>query len=94
MLYKRALAIREQYLGAQHPDTAQSLNNLAMLYAQLGNYEHAESLYRRTLSIWVQQLGVDHPHTQTAHKNYAHLLRTMGRDAEAALLEMDQVMPS
>jgi tetratricopeptide (TPR) repeat protein/nucleoside phosphorylase len=94
LLYKRALAIREQHLGAKHPDTAQSLNNLAMLYAQLGNYEHAESLYRRTLSIWVQQLGVDHPHTQTAHKNYAHLLRTMGRDAEAALLEMDQVMPS
>src|ERR1700719_1285427 len=28
-LYKRALAIREQALGANHPDVAQTLNNLA-----------------------------------------------------------------
>jgi tetratricopeptide (TPR) repeat protein len=31
-LYKRALAIREQQLGLEHPDTALSLNNLAELY--------------------------------------------------------------
>jgi len=31
-LYQRALAIREQQLGADHPDTARSLNNLALLY--------------------------------------------------------------
>jgi Tetratricopeptide repeat len=31
-LYQRALAIREQQLGAQHPDTATSLNDLANLY--------------------------------------------------------------
>ena len=29
---QRALAIREQQLGADQPDTASSLNNLAMLY--------------------------------------------------------------
>src|SRR5262249_47920206 len=31
-LYQRALAIREQALGSQHPDVAQSLNDLAALY--------------------------------------------------------------
>ena len=31
-LYERALAIREQQLGPEHPDTATSLNNLAVLY--------------------------------------------------------------
>jgi hypothetical protein len=29
--YERALAIREKALGPDHPDTAQSLNNLAVL---------------------------------------------------------------
>ncbi|KKI98398.1 tetratricopeptide repeat family protein, partial [Prochlorothrix hollandica PCC 9006 = CALU 1027] len=31
-LYGRSLAIWEQELGANHPDTATSLNNLAGLY--------------------------------------------------------------
>jgi Tfp pilus assembly protein PilF len=31
-LYERALAIREQVLGPNHPDTANSLNNLAFFY--------------------------------------------------------------
>ena len=32
----RALAIREKVLGAEHPGTATSLNNLALLYANQG----------------------------------------------------------
>jgi hypothetical protein len=31
-LLKRSLAIREKQLGAEHPDVATSLNNLAGLY--------------------------------------------------------------
>ncbi len=31
-LYERALGIREAQLGPNHPDTATSLNNLAMLH--------------------------------------------------------------
>jgi hypothetical protein len=31
-LFKRALAIREKALGASHPDVAQNLNNMAILY--------------------------------------------------------------
>ena len=31
-LYQRTLAIYQKALGAQHPDTAISLNNLAALY--------------------------------------------------------------
>jgi len=31
-LYGRSLSIREQQLGADHPDVATSLNNLAALY--------------------------------------------------------------
>ena len=30
-LFKRSLAIREKALGAEHPDVAQSLNNMGLL---------------------------------------------------------------
>lgn len=50
-LAKRALALREKLLGAFHPDVAESLNNLALLYQARGNYVGAESLFLRALTI-------------------------------------------
>jgi Tetratricopeptide repeat len=41
----RSLAIREEQLGANHPSTATSLNNLAGLYESTGRYSEAEPLY-------------------------------------------------
>jgi Tetratricopeptide repeat len=34
-LHERALAIREKVLGPEHPDTAASLNNFALLHRQV-----------------------------------------------------------
>src|SRR5947209_6124486 len=59
-LYRRALAICEQQVGPDHPDTAISLNNLAALYHKQDKYELAEPLYQRALAIREQQLGPDH----------------------------------
>ncbi len=86
-LYQRALAIREQQLGAEHPDTATSLNNLALLYYAQGKYSEAEPLLLRALAIYEQQLGREHPTTQAVREMYSLLLRTTGRDAEAKQLE-------
>jgi tetratricopeptide (TPR) repeat protein len=52
-----------QELGPDHPDTAESLNNLAILYFYQGKYEQAEPLYQRALAIYEQQLGPLHPDT-------------------------------
>src|SRR5207248_418665 len=60
-LYQRALRIREQQLGPEHPDVAASLHNLAILYHQQGKYREAEPLYQRALRIREQQLGPEHP---------------------------------
>jgi tetratricopeptide (TPR) repeat protein len=46
-LYHRALEVREQVLGKEHPDTLSSINNLAELYKAQGRYEEAEPLLRR-----------------------------------------------
>jgi len=76
-LFQRALAIREQVLGANHPDTAQSLNNLAYLYRAQGQYEQAEPLYKRALAIYEQVLGANHPNTIIVRANYAALQEEM-----------------
>jgi tetratricopeptide (TPR) repeat protein len=70
-LYKRALIIREQVLGENHPDTAQALNNLAELYRTLGRYEEAEPLYMRAITTNEQALDQKHPDIASNLNNLA-----------------------
>jgi tetratricopeptide (TPR) repeat protein len=87
-LFQRALAILEQQLGPDHPDTALSVWYLAVLSERQQQYEQAASLYQRALSIDEHALGPLHPTTQHIRANYTRLLRMMGRDAEAAALDL------
>jgi hypothetical protein len=85
-LYLRALRIREQTLGTEHPDTAQSLNNLAALFYAQGQYVEAEPLLVRTLRINETALGAEHPDTAVAFNNLASLYEAQGRYGEAVPL--------
>lgn len=60
-LYLRALFMREQTLGADHPDNARTLGLLAGLYKNHRRYEGAETLYRRALELRKRNLGEGHP---------------------------------
>ena len=60
-LYLRALFLREQHLGADHPDNARTLGLLADLYRNHRRYEGAESLYKRSLDLRKKSLGEGHP---------------------------------
>ncbi|GCA73562.1 photosystem I assembly protein Ycf3 [Microcystis aeruginosa NIES-2520] len=82
-LAEQALAIIKQQLGDNHPLTAQSLNNLALLYQSQGRYSEAEPLYNRSLAIRKQQLGDNHPDTATSLNNLALLYQSQGRYSEA-----------
>ncbi len=82
-LFKRALAIREQQLGTDHPDTATSLNILASLYQAQGKYAEAEPLFKRALHIWEQQLGPEHPDVAYPLNGLASLYQAQGKYAEA-----------
>ncbi|WP_416666381.1 tetratricopeptide repeat protein [Egbenema bharatensis] len=77
------LSVSEHCFGADHPSTATSLNNLALLYRSMGRYSEAEPLYVRSLAIREQQLGADHPSTALSMNNLALLYRSMGRYSEA-----------
>ena len=68
-LHLRALAIKEKALGPDHPTTATSLNNLALLYVNQGAYAKAEPLYLRALAINEKALGSNHPITLRVREN-------------------------
>jgi Tfp pilus assembly protein PilF len=81
--YERALAIYEQVLGPQHPDTASSLNNLgALLHAQ-GELASARPYYERALAIREQVLGPQHLDTALSLNSLGYLLDAQGELASA-----------
>ena len=77
------LAICEQALGPEHPNTLGSLNNLAILYRNQGKFELAEPLYQQALMTYEQVLGTDHLNTIKVRENYADLQEKMKQKKEA-----------
>ncbi len=76
---QQCLAVSETRFGANHPDTATSLNNLALLYESQGKYDRAEPLLQQALEIHEQQLGADHPDPATSLHNLAGLYKSQGK---------------
>src|SRR6266496_4262022 len=81
--FRRALHIREQHFGPEHPQVADPLNKLAELCHEQGRYAEAEPLYQRTLHIREQHFGPEHPQVATTLNNLAELYREQGKYAEA-----------
>ena len=44
-MYRQTLELREKALGAEHPDTLTSMNNLAIVLDMQGKYEEAERMH-------------------------------------------------
>jgi tetratricopeptide (TPR) repeat protein len=82
-LFERALEINERGRGHDHPDTANSLNNLAGLLHAQGELAAARPLYDRALATRERVLGPDHPDTATSLTNLALLLQVQGELAAA-----------
>jgi tetratricopeptide (TPR) repeat protein/transposase-like protein/transcriptional regulator with XRE-family HTH domain len=85
-LYRRALAIREQYLGPEHPYTANALSNLANLYLAQRRYREAEPLYRRALAIREHHFGPPDPDSDDHLHTLANFYVTQGHYREAESL--------
>jgi len=73
-LLRRALAIKENTLGPDHPQVATNLRNLAVLLGKRGDYAAAEPLLRRALAIDEKALGPDHPTTRMTRTNLNNLV--------------------
>jgi tetratricopeptide (TPR) repeat protein len=80
---ERALALRRERLGDEHPDTLTSYNRLANLYRAQGRLADAEPIYRDLLEKRRRVLGAEHKETLTSIHNLAGLYRDQGRLQEA-----------
>ncbi|TRU73424.1 MAG: tetratricopeptide repeat protein, partial [Microcystis viridis Mv_BB_P_19951000_S69] len=66
-----------------HPNYAESLYNLAVLYRSMGQYEQALPLSQQALEIIGKILGTDHPDYATCLNNLALLYQSMGQYEQA-----------
>ena len=60
-----------------------SMNNLGLLYLDMGDYAKAELLLGEALKIRRKALGPEDPNTATSLSNLAELYRAMGEYAKA-----------
>ena len=75
--YEKALAIHENVLGADNPNTAAVYNNIACVYQGLDNYNKALEYCEKALTICENVLGTEHPDTATTHHNIAGIYQDM-----------------
>lgn len=85
-LMRRALAIDEASFGAEHPDVAIALNNLASLLKDTNRLDEAEPLMCRALAIDEKCFGPDHSEVAVGLNNLALLLQATNRLTEAERL--------
>ena len=70
-------------LGADHPDTLTSRNNLAGAHRAAGDLGRAIPMYEQVLADRLRVLSADHPDTLTSRNSLAGAYQTAGRMAEA-----------
>ena len=82
-LNRWALSLAEERLGADHPETATALNNLALLLQATNRLAEAEPLKLRSLAIAEASYGPEHTEVAIRLNNLAQLLQDTNRLAEA-----------
>ena len=70
-LFEEMLKLRKAKLGPEHPDTLQSMNNLAVAYREAGKLDLALPLLEETLKLCRAKLGPEHPDTLISMNNLA-----------------------
>ncbi|MFH8608778.1 tetratricopeptide repeat protein [Streptomyces sp. NPDC018029] len=89
--HHRAVAATLRVLGANHPSTLISRNNLAGAYDSAGDLGRAVPLYEQVLADRLLALGADHPNTLTSRDNLAHCHRELG-DVVRAITLFEEVL--
>jgi len=82
-LLESALEIRQRVYGGDHPDVAESLDNLADLESAEGRYGPADSLYRAAVAMRRRTLGDSHPDVASSLTGLG-ILHKDARDFEIA----------
>ena len=80
--------MKEKVLGKTHPDTVDTIMNMAIVYkAGLKDFAKAEEMYRVALDGYEKSLGKAHEDTKHYARNLNILLEDAGRHEDKAKLE-------
>jgi tetratricopeptide (TPR) repeat protein len=82
-LLQRALTLREQELGPDHPDVASVLSNLATVLQDLGELKDARVYLERAIAIQEKAYDADHPVLARSYSNLATVLQDLGELKDA-----------
>ena len=85
-LQQRALALRQGF-DRDHSDVGISLNNLALIYFQMGDFETAVPYFERAIEICIKILGESHRRTITTLGNLGLCYRKLGETSKAEEIE-------
>jgi serine/threonine protein kinase/tetratricopeptide (TPR) repeat protein len=83
---RKALALYDQHLGPDHPETLRAMHNLARCYHDLGRYADALALCEQTLALRKARLGPDDPDTLSSMEVLANCSAALCRRADALAL--------
>ncbi len=80
---ERALILRRETLGEDHPVVATTLNRLGAVRTSLGDYAGARRFFEQSRAIRERVLGPEHPQIAAALNNIASSHMSVGEPAEA-----------
>src|SRR5258706_9822298 len=88
---REAAALQEPQLGPFHPDLANTLNNLGVVYERADSPAEAELCYRRAYAIAMKAHAPDHPLVITSRKNLEEFCEARGRPFDRSTLQPERV---
>lgn len=77
-IHSKALKIREQILGLNHPDTAASFNSLGICYENMGRLDLGVMYLHVALQIRKKTLGENHPDTAASYTDLGSIYKHFG----------------
>jgi tetratricopeptide (TPR) repeat protein len=72
-MYEKALAGLTRALGADHPSTLDTMNNIALVLETQGKFQEAFSIEEKVVAGRIKALGAEHPQSLKAEQFCAHL---------------------
>jgi len=83
MAWWRSLQIKLKILGENHPEVANTGNQLAGLHYVMGRFSEAENYSKKCQAIYENCYGAEHPNVAVCMHNLASLYHVQGRYSEA-----------
>ena len=80
---ERAVEVAKRVRGPEHPETADALHTLGLVFERIGEDGKAEPLFQEALRIRQKVLGPENPLTAQSLNNLAWLYQPMGEYAKA-----------